>query len=246
MKYTLTNIAEILNAKSRICENAPIRWLLTDSRSLSFPEESLFFALKTARNDGHRYIPELYKRGLRNFVVSDEDLNLETLPEANIVWVTDALDALQKLAASHRKRFDCPVMAITGSNGKTIVKEWLWQLLRQDAHITRSPRSYNSQIGVPLSVWQLEEETELGIFEAGISQPGEMEHLEKIILPTIGMLTNLASAHQENFSSMEQKAEEKIKLFESCHTIIYCKDQELSDRVLKAHYPRKQTVRMVL
>lgn len=237
MKYTLNDLAEIWNAKSRICDNVPVSWLLTDSRSLSFPEESLFFALKTARNDGHRYISELYKRGLRNFVVSDLTLNSKTLPDANILWVPDVLAALQLLAAAHRKRFDCPVIAITGSNGKTIVKEWLWQLLRSDVSITRSPRSYNSQIGVPLSVWQMDEEVGLGIFEAGISQPGEMEHLQRIILPTIGVLTNLAGAHQENFTSMEEKANEKIKLFSSCETIIYCKDQSLSDRSLKSAYP---------
>ena len=236
MKYTLNDLVEIWKAESRICGNVPIRWLLTDSRSLSFPEESLFFALKTDRNDGHRYIPELYKRGLRNFVVSDRTLDLDALPEANLVWVSDTLKALQELAAAHRKSFACPVIAITGSNGKTIVKEWLWQLLRNDVRITRSPRSYNSQIGVPLSVWQMEVETELGIFEAGMSQPGEMEMLQKIICPTIGILTNIGVAHQENFISMEEKAKEKIKLFASCKTIIYCKDHVLSDRVLKSEY----------
>jgi len=240
MKYTLNDIAGILKVKSRICENVPVRWLLTDSRSLSFPEESLFFALKTARNDGHRYIADLYKRGLRNFVISEPSFRTELFPDANILWVKDTLQALQMLALSHRSRFNCPIIAITGSNGKTIVKEWLWQLLRHDVRVTRSPRSYNSQIGVPLSVWQLEEETELGIFEAGISQPGEMQRLEEIIRPTIGLLTNVASAHQENFSSMEQKAEEKIRLFESCQTIIYCKDQMLSDHVLRSHYPESK------
>jgi len=240
MKYTLNDFAQIWTAKSRICENVPIRWLLTDSRSLSFPEESVFFAIKTARNDGHRYISELYKRGLRNFVLSDENIDLASLPEANIVWVDDAMLALQQLAIAHRKCFDIPVVAITGSNGKTIVKEWLWQLLRRDVQITRSPRSYNSQIGVPLSVWQLDEQTDLGIFEAGISQPGEMARLQEIILPTIGVLTNLGGAHQENFSSMEEKAGEKIKLFTSCQTIIYCKDQELSEKALKSNYPEER------
>ncbi|MDD4922120.1 MAG: bifunctional UDP-N-acetylmuramoyl-tripeptide:D-alanyl-D-alanine ligase/alanine racemase [Bacteroidales bacterium] len=237
MKYTLNDLAEIWNAKTRILENAPVRWLLTDSRSLSFPEESLFFALKTARNDGHRYISELYKRGLRHFVLSDKTIDPDALPEANILWVPDTLKALQELAAAHRQNFGCPVVAITGSNGKTIVKEWLWQLLRNDVRITRSPRSYNSQIGVPLSVWQMEEETGLGIFEAGISQAGEMSELQKIILPTIGVLTNLGVAHQENFASMEEKALEKIKLFVSCQTIVYCKDQELSNKVLTSTYP---------
>ena len=240
MKYTLNELAEIWKSKSRICENVSINWLLTDSRSLSFPEESLFFALKTARNDGHHYIPDLYKRGLRNFVVSENDFNLEAFPEANVIWVSDGLEALQSLAIAHRKHFNCPVIAITGSNGKTIVKEWLWQLLRKDVCITRSPRSYNSQIGVPLSVWQMDESTDLGIFEAGISQKGEMEKLREMILPTLGILTNIAGAHQENFTSMEEKANEKVKLFAFCQTIIYCKDHLFSDKALKAIYPENR------
>jgi len=240
MKYTLNDIATIWNAKQRICENLPIRWLLTDSRSLSFPEDSLFFALKTTINDGHRYVSELYKRGLRNFVVSDFSLDLQAIPEANVIWVPDTLAALQSLTMEHRLRFKCPVIGIAGSNGKTIVKEWLWQLLRSDVLITRSPRSYNSQIGVPLSLWQLEENTGLGLFEAGISQPGEMKKLQEMIQPTIGILTNLSSAHQENFKSMEEKAAEKVKLFTTCHTIIYCKDQKLSDLTLKALYAESQ------
>ncbi|HET9571376.1 MAG TPA: bifunctional UDP-N-acetylmuramoyl-tripeptide:D-alanyl-D-alanine ligase/alanine racemase [Bacteroidales bacterium] len=232
MKYSLNDIADICGTKRRILENLPIRWLLTDSRSLSFPEESLFFALKTSRNDGHRYIGELYKRGLRNFVVSDGKLDLKLYPEANIVWVTDTLVALQKLAAFHRQRFNCPVIAITGSNGKTIVKEWLWQVLKDDVVITRSPRSYNSQIGVPLSVWQMNETTELALLEAGISEPGEMIHLQEIIQPTIGLLTNILAAHQENFHSLEEKAAEKVKLFAGCKTIVYCKDQVVSEQAL--------------
>jgi Alr-MurF fusion protein len=240
MKYTLNDIADIWDARRRICDNLPIRWLLTDSRSLSFPEESLFFALKTARNDGHRYIPELYKRGLRNFVVTKDSFDLAEFPEANVVWVPDALKALQQLAATHRRRFACPVMAITGSNGKTIVKEWLWQLLRNDIRMTRSPRSYNSQIGVPLSVWQMDKHTELAIFEAGISEPGEMESLREVICPTFGLLTNISAAHQENFHSMEEKAREKVRLFTDCETVIYCKDQVLSDQALKSVLPENR------
>jgi Alr-MurF fusion protein len=237
MKYTLNDMAEVWGSRRRIIENQSIRWLLTDSRSLSFPEESVFFALKTSRNDGHRYIPELYKRGLRNFVISSKNFELESYPEANIVWVSDTLKALQHLAGAHRKKFDCPVVAITGSNGKTIVKEWLWQLLRDDLHITRSPRSYNSQIGVPLSVWQMDEKTQMAIFEAGISLKGEMDKLRDILRPTMGILTNIASAHQENFYSMEEKAAEKVKLFAHCAQVIYCKDQVLSDQALRAQIP---------
>ncbi len=236
MKYTLNEIADIWGSRRRIHENLPIRWLLTDSRSLSFPEESLFFALKTTRNDGHRYISDLYKRGLRNFVVSDDTIDLTLYPEANILWVNDALDALQNLAAYHRKRFSCPVIAITGSNGKTIVKEWLWQVLKDDLVITRSPRSYNSQIGVPLSVWQMNETTELALFEAGISEPEEMARLQQVIQPTIGLLTNILAAHQENFHTLEEKAAEKVKLFAGCKTIVYCKDQVLSDQALTENF----------
>lgn len=240
MKYLLNEIADVWHSKSRILENLPIRWLLTDSRSLSFPEESLFFALKTSRNDGHRYIGELYKRGLRNFVVSDTKLDLTQYPDANLIWVADALIALQQLATHHRQRFSCPVVAITGSNGKTIVKEWLWQVLRDDVVITRSPRSYNSQIGVPLSVWQMNETTELAILEAGISEPDEMSRLQEIIQPTIGLLTNILAAHQENFHSLEDKAAEKVKLFAGCKTIVYCKDQILSDQALRETFQEER------
>ena len=240
MKYSLNEIAGILKADIRLSADQPVSWLLTDSRSSFFPEESLFFALKTSRNDGHRYIADLYKRGIRNFVVSDVSINTDEFSEANFIFVKDTLKALQDLTAAHRRRFNCPVIAITGSNGKTIVKEWLWQLLREDVEITRSPRSYNSQIGVPLSVWQMDESTELGIFEAGISMPGEMDNLKKIVRPDIGILTNIGEAHQENFKSLEQKAEEKVRLFESCDTIVYCKDQPVADKVLSKNFPKER------
>jgi len=215
----------------------PISWLLSDSRSSFFPEESLFFALKTSRNDGHRYIVDLYKRGIRHFVVSDPAVKAADLPEASILLVPDTLLALQQLAAAHRRRFDCPVWAITGSNGKTIVKEWLWQLLRTDVEVVRSPRSYNSQIGVPLSVWQLDAGTDLGLFEAGISQHGEMKALQKVIQPTMGLLTNIGAAHQENFTSLAGKAAEKVKLFKTCSTIVYCQDHDEAHQALTAAYP---------
>ena len=240
MKYTLEDIAAVCGLRTRIKKNVPVKWLLTDSRSLSFPEESLFFALRTNRNDGHRYITDLYKRGLRNFVVSDEALDFRLYPEANFIWVKDALAALQTLASFHRSKFNCPVVAITGSNGKTIVKEWLWQVLRSDIAITRSPRSFNSQIGVPLSLWQMDETSELILIEAGISLPGEMQRLERMIKPTYGVLTNVLASHQENFESMEEKALEKIRLFEGCKKIIYCKDQELSHQILSSQYKENQ------
>ncbi len=230
MSYTIEHIAEITGARRTGSSPAEISWLLTDSRSLSFPEETLFFALKTKRNDGAGYVAELYGRGVRNFVVSasDEQQMLSLgLDGANLLFVDDTLRALQDLAVYHRRQFDMPVIGITGSNGKTVVKEWLHQLLSPEKSIVRSPRSYNSQIGVPLSVWQLNASADLAIFEAGISQPGEMERLEEMIQPTIGVLTNIGSAHQENFFSMQEKCMEKLRLFKSCDVIVYDGDNEL-------------------
>ena len=168
-----------------------------DSRRILFPDSSLFFALTGPRRNGHEYIAEAHRKGIRNFVISEP---LSEIPaESNLIMVADTHIALQLLAGYHRHRFHIPVIGITGSNGKTIVKEWLNQLLEEDFRITRSPRSYNSQIGVPLSVWLMNEQTTLGIFEAGISQSGEMDKLQKIIQPTIGIFTNIGDAHAEGF-----------------------------------------------
>lgn len=221
MEYTIKQIAGIVNAKTDALHDDTISILLIDSRRLSFPEQSLFFALKTKTNDGHKYIAELYKLRVRNFVVSEHLPEFDAMPEANFLVVKDTLKALQKLAAFHRKRFDIPVIGITGSNGKTIVKEFLYQLLHNEFNIVRSPRSYNSQLGVPLSVWEMNEKNTLGIFEAGISQPDEMERLQPIIVPTIGVITNIGEAHQENFVSTTQKCLEKLSLFNDCEAIIY-------------------------
>lgn len=221
MEYSIKEIVGIIGAKANNLQDSTISILLTDSRRLSFPEQSLFFALKTKTNDGHRYIKELYKLRVRNFVVSDMLPEFESLQDANFLVVKDTLKALQKLAAYHRKRFNIPVIGITGSNGKTIVKEFLYQLLHREFNIVRSPRSYNSQLGVPLSVWQMSEKNTLGIFEAGISQPDEMENLRPIIAPTIGIITNIGEAHQENFISTTQKCLEKLTLFNDCEAIIY-------------------------
>jgi len=223
----LNAIANIVGAKAQSIPDPDINWLLTDSRSLSFPAESLFFAIITARNNGHNYIQELYEQNLRYFVVSEVRPEFEALTDAVFLQVSDTVTALQTLAAEKRKQFQVPVIAITGSNGKTVVKEWLYQLLHKDFNITRSPRSYNSQIGVPLSVWAMNETTELGIFEAGISEMHEMEHLEPIIQPTIGLFTNLGETHQENFSGLKQKCEEKLKLFVNAETLIHCSDNKL-------------------
>ncbi len=227
MSSSIENISKLINSKLIGGYDSNIDWILTDSRSVCFPEETLFFAIKTKRNDGHKYITELYDRGVRNFVVSHLPENIKEYERCNFLVVADSLKALQKLAEKHRENFTVPVVGITGSNGKTIVKEWLYQILNPNYIITRSPRSYNSQIGVPLSVWLMNEHTQLGIFEAGISEMGEMEVLQNIIKPTIGILTNIGGAHQENFFSMQEKCMEKLSLFKNCDVIIYNGDNEL-------------------
>lgn len=227
MRLSIENVTNILKANRIGTSPAEIDWILTDSRSLCFPEETLFFALKTKRNDGHKYIPELYERGVRNFVVIDLPQDLDKYQDANFLQLPNPLKGLQRLAAKYRAQFDVPVIGITGSNGKTVVKEWIYQLLAPERIITRSPRSYNSQIGVPLSVWLMNDRTELGVFEAGISEMGEMEALHSIIRPTIGILTNIGGAHQENFYSVPDKCMEKLALFKDCDVVIYDGDNEL-------------------
>lgn len=202
----------------------PILHLLTDSRTLVSPHGTLFFAIPTKRNSGCRYIDGLYQSGVRQFVVpADCDLDL---PEANIWRVDDVLAALQRLAAHHRAQFSYPVVGITGSNGKTIVKDWIVQLLSPDRRLVSSPKSYNSQIGVPLSVWQMEAGHEMAVFEAGISETGEMARLQKIIQPTIGIFTNVGQAHDENFLTRQQKVAEKLQLFTHCEVLIYSTDHK--------------------
>ena len=239
MKYSIEKVTTLIGAR-RIGEaDAQIGWLLTDSRSLCFPEETLFFALRSARNDGHRYIDDLYRRGVRNFVVDAKgiqehyDEGTNGMKDANFLIVPSPLAALQRLAERHRDEFNLPIVGITGSNGKTMVKEWLYQLLLPSQKIVRSPRSYNSQIGVPLSVWLLNEQTEVGIFEAGISQPGEMYALRDIIQPTIGVLTTLGPAHQENFRSMEEKCMEKLELMHDTEAMVYPSDNDIVSRCIR-------------
>lgn len=227
MPNSIENIANLLNAKRIGRADAHIDWILTDSRSLCFAEETLFFALKTKRNDGHKYIPDLYERGVRNFVVSDLPSDMVNYQDTNFLQTDSPLKALQKLAEKHRMQYDVPVIGITGSNGKTVVKEWIYQLLNGERIVTRTPRSYNSQIGVPLSVWLMNDKTEVAVFEAGISEMGEMEALYGIIRPTIGVLTNIGGAHQENFYSLSDKCMEKLTLFKDCDVVIYDGDNEL-------------------
>ncbi|MGB0525812.1 MAG: bifunctional UDP-N-acetylmuramoyl-tripeptide:D-alanyl-D-alanine ligase/alanine racemase [Flammeovirgaceae bacterium] len=201
------------------------RFLLTDSRQVTSPANSIFFAIEGERHDGHHYIQELYQKGVRHFVVEKP---ITSLPEDAIyIEVSNSIDTLQQLAQFHRNQFTLPIIAITGSNGKTIIKEWLYELLEANYAIVKSPKSYNSQIGVPLSIWQIQHGHQLGIFEAGISKMGEMEKLASIIQPHIGIFSNIGTAHQEGFESQLIKVQEKLKLFTSCETLIYCADHPL-------------------
>ena len=236
MNYTIEKITTLIGARRIGSAEAQIGWLLTDSRSLCFPEGTLFFALKSARNDGHRYIEDLYRRGVRNFVVENNSsflISHSSFQDANFLVVPSPLAALQRLAERHRDEFDIPVVGITGSNGKTMVKEWLYQLLSPSMNVVRSPKSYNSQIGVPLSVWLLNEHCQVALFEAGISQPDEMDRLRDIIQPTIGVLTNIGSAHQENFRTLEEKCTEKLKLMQDAQVIFYNADDDLVSRCIR-------------
>lgn len=222
--YSLEKISRIVGSETEGNSNINIRNLLTDSRAISEPDASLFFALKGKAHNGHDFITDLYERGVRAFVISEGKDLVQSFPGAGFIRVNDTLTALQELAAHHRQLFSCPLIGITGSNGKTIVKEWLYHCLEDSFTITRSPKSYNSQIGVPLSLWLLNEKTGLGIIEAGISLSGEMKILQRMIKPDIGIFTNIGAAHQENFLSVEQKINEKLKLFYGCQTLIFCLD----------------------
>ncbi len=232
--YTIDKITSLIGARRYGLEEGSIGWLLTDSRSLCFPEETLFFALPSSRNDGHKYISDLYRRGVRHFVVERLPKGYqEKFPKACFLKVQSSLKALQRLSERHREEFNIPVIGITGSNGKTMVKEWLNQIFSPFSTITRSPRSYNSQIGVPLSVWLLNEQTNIGIFEAGISQKGEMESLRAIIQPSICVITNLGLTHQENFSSMEEKCKEKLCLMHDAKKVVFPYDDLLIRKCIK-------------
>lgn len=212
-----------------VSENAVFTHLLTDSRKVTDASATLFFAIRTKRNNGANYIADLYKKGVRNFVVcnsldDDKRSGILRFADANIWFVKDVVAALQKTAEQHRLQFDIPVVGITGSNGKTIVKDWIVQLLAEDHNIVASPKSYNSQIGVPLSVWEMMPANDFAVFEAGISESGEMEALRNVIQPTIGIFTNIGQAHDENFLTRHQKIAEKLQLFTHCKVLIYCLD----------------------
>lgn len=221
-RYTIQQIQQIIGAQGEIANSQTISMLLTDSRRITNASEALFFALSGRRN-GHEFIAEAYAAGVRSFVIKQG--GMISLPDANFLQVDDVLAALQKLAAYHRLQFSLQVIGITGSNGKTIVKEWLYQLLNADKHIVRNPKSYNSQIGVPLSVWQINAQDDLGIFEAGISTVDEMDKLEAIIRPDIGILTHIGPAHDEGFKDRKQKVHEKLKLFKHSKLLVHNYEQ---------------------
>jgi alanine racemase len=227
--YTLYTIKQIAAAGNfTILGNAihDVKYLSVDSRKISFPAQTLFFAIKTGSRNGHLFIKDVYDQGVRSFVVSEE-IDCTIYADAVFLQVDNTSTALQQIAAFHRRQFSIPVIGITGSNGKTIVKEWLNQLLQDDYAVARSPKSYNSQIGVPLSVWQLNKSHTLGIFEAGISKPNEMSNLQKVIQPTIGLLTNIGAAHDEGFVDRKEKLQEKLMLFDHVKVLIYCADNLL-------------------
>ncbi|MDR2496044.1 MAG: bifunctional UDP-N-acetylmuramoyl-tripeptide:D-alanyl-D-alanine ligase/alanine racemase [Tannerellaceae bacterium] len=242
MEYSIQEVERATGAKTLQLYDHCISIILTDSRRLTSPTETLFFALKTKTNNGHKYIRELYKLRVRCFVVSEEPDDMAEMPEASFLLVKDTLKALQRLAAYHRARFDIPLIGIAGSNGKTTVKEFIYQLLRKDFNIVRSPMSYNSQIGVPLSIWEISPKHNLAIIEAGISQPDEMDQLRPIIEPTIGIFTGIGEAHQENFVSTHQKCMEKLSLFSKCQAVIYNADNFVVNKCMEAALLSHRTV----
>ena len=242
MKYSIEQISQVV--KGILLQKAsdnPVEHILLDSRKLTYPSVSVFISIVTERRNGHRFIEDLYKKGVRHFIISDE-IPYQQYPDANFIQVKSTMAALHLLTAFHRSQFRIPVIGITGSNGKTIVKEWLYQLLQEQYQIVRSPKSYNSQIGVPLSVWLMQPNHQLAIFEAGISQPGEMTNLERIIRPEIGIFTNIGEAHNEGFLNVRQKINEKLVLFTHSKVLIYCRDYpELNECIAQFHNQVRKT-----
>lgn len=214
----------------------PVTTLLTDSRKAIVEEGAVFFAIGGRHHDGHQFVSRLYDLGIRQFIVERTVSGFG--PEANVLVVSSSLRALQAMAANHRSNVHSPVIGITGSNGKTIIKEWLYQLLSPEFKIAKNPASYNSQLGVPLSVWQMQPHHTLGIFEAGISTTNEMQYLQKVLRPTVGLFTNIGPAHNEGFTSTDEKIREKLKLFTECDVVIYCKDHDdIDEAIVQQGYP---------
>ncbi len=233
-KLSIQDIAKITGGKQIGSRKDSIEYLLVDSRKLITPEGTLFFAISGKNHDGHHYIHDLYQKGVRNFVVKILPDDYREFTKTHFLVVSDPLLALQQVATFIRKKFRHPVISVAGSNGKTVVKEWLSQVLSVNYRVVRSPKSYNSQVGVPLSVWLLDNQYDIGVIEAGISQPGEMKRLQEIIAPDIGIFTNIGEAHQENFTSREQKIREKLCLFKETPVLIYCIDHEDIHREIEA------------
>jgi Alr-MurF fusion protein len=229
MKYNLlsSDVAEIVGGRLVGPGDLPVYDIVTDSRQVIYSEGLIFFALSGKNHNGHKYIQVLYNNGVRVFVTETDLSEYSVYPEAAFIITSSSVGALQALATWRRKSVATCVIAVTGSTGKTIVKEWLADLAGRYAPVVRSPKSYNSQIGVPLSVWKLNDKYRYGIFEAGISQPGEMEKLQRIIDPEVGIITNIGDAHRENFPDDRTKVIEKLKLFRNARVIVYCRDQEL-------------------
>lgn len=247
--YSISQIAEIIKGKwlSRNSSARHLAWLSLDSRKISFPETTVFLAIRNKHQDANLFIENLYQRGVRNFITDEKNINFTNFPSANIILVSDTVTTLQKLAIYHRDQFsknDLPVIGITGSNGKTVVKEWLHQLLQNDFSIVRSPKSFNSQIGVPLSVLNIQTSNNLGIFEAGISLPGEMKNLGKIIQPTIGIFTNIGNAHDEGFNNRMQKIREKLILFQKAKHLIFCADNYELSREIKLFQQKNEQLQL--
>lgn len=236
--YLVSEIAGIIAAQKTILSvaNLVISELVYDSRQVYHGEKSLFFAIRALR-DGHRYIAAAYERGVRSFVVSRKDLDISLFPEGNFLWVEDVITALQALATHHRNRVHYPVIGITGSNGKTIVKEWLYQLLSPERKVYQSPKSYNSQLGVALSLWELSDQYDIALIEAGISLEGEMQRLAAMIQPTIGVLTNIGVAHADGFPSKQAKLEQKLKLFQQSEVLIYPAKYVANDQLIASDKP---------
>jgi len=243
MKYTLSEIASFTDAKIIGGKQQQIKQITTDSRTFYLTENTLFVAIKGKNHDGHNYIEQLYNKGVRNFIVSKPITFSKTQENASFLIVKDTVKALQSFAKHHREQFKIPVVSVTGSNGKTIIKDWIFQLIENKTVALKSPKSYNSQIGVPLSVLMLDSQHKIAIFEAGISQVGEMEKLEKIISPQIGIFSNIGDAHQENFIDKKTKIKEKLKLFKNSQTIIYCKDyKEIDEEVINNNIYKNKNI----
>jgi alanine racemase len=234
VNITTRELAKITGGQLKGIPDLEVKELNTDSRQAGFVAGVAFFAIRGSNHDGHKFIRSMFDRGVRIFVVEIIQFDILEFPGSAFIIVKNTIEALQLIAAYKRRNFKGSVIAVTGSTGKTIVKEWLAEIIGRSASVVRSPRSYNSQTGVPLSVWKLDETFDIGIFEAGISLPGEMAKLQNIIDPDIGIITNIGDAHQENFPDVQSKALEKLRLFINSTTIIYCSDYTIIDNLIRA------------